>query len=142
MEDQKEINLFWNDAILNSFTYAGFEIPRSTSHLGDELIPPSVLRKSVNCSHWRLDDKFSSPRHNPNENSKLMHWFQLVSVMVVFGHHPHDLLTEWHHFVTGTLVLDLLIRCLLLYRVMITPACDTSHGSNTCLMSITMLNLS
>ena len=41
-----------------------------------------------------------------------MYWLQLVSAMVVFGHHPHDLLSERHHFVTGALVLDLSIRCL------------------------------
>ena len=74
------------------------------------------------------------------------HWLQLVSAMVVFGHHPHDLLSERHHFVSGTLVLDLLICCLpiatFLHRVMITSACDTSHGSNPWLLSITMFNLS
>ena len=56
--------------------------------------------------------------------------------MSVFGHHPHDLLSEWHHFVTGALVVSLLVRRLdftswtfFWYRVMITLACDITMFS-------------
>ena len=47
-------------------------------------------------------------------------------VPACFWHHPHVLLSERHHFVTGTLILDLLTRCLPIMNFLV-PSDDYSR---------------